>query len=864
MSYTLIIVESPAKCNKIETYLGDGYKCAASFGHIRELADGLNAIDIQNNFQPTFKECEDKKPQVAKLRKLIESAKEVILASDDDREGEAIAWHLCQVFGLPVSTTKRIVFHEITETALKNAVANPSIINMNIVNAQISRQVLDVLVGYKLSPVLWKYVSRNSKKGLSAGRCQTPALRLVYENQKEIDASPGKKVYTTTGYFTAHTLPFTLNYNHTNENEMSTFLEASVNFDHSYSCSPLRTTIKQPPTPFTTSTLQQAANNELRISPKETMKICQTLYEGGYITYMRTDSTTLSEDFIGKTNTYIEKTYGREYIFVKEEKVEEKVEEKEKKPTKKKTTKKELNVQNCAHEAIRPTDITMTHIKEELSPKEIKMYALIHRNTLESCMAPATYKGFTAIISAPGALPPHPRHQAQQMELPPEYRYSIEQPIFKGWKIVAGVEDNSKEYNYLQVQALAKSSQVQALAKSSQVQALAKVQALANTKNIITYKKITSKVSMKDLKSHLSEAKLVQLMEQNGIGRPSTFSSLVDKIQERGYVKVDTVKGKTLKCIDFELEGDELSELEVDRDFGNEKNKLVIQPTGILILEFLLQHFDPLFMYDYTKHMEDSLDLIAKGDKQWYELCRECLEQINILTNELKVDKKEKKSRDDADTDNNNNNNNNDNKINITNKISIKVDEHHTYIIGKHGPVLKCTMEGPRTNTNTNTNTSKNAADGSVITFKPVREDIDMEKLKQGGYTVEELVVENKLTGHYLGLYDKKEVYLKNGKFGYYVEYGDVKKAVRIGLKPPTEVTIDDVADVLFDSSSEKVFHRVIDENTSIRNGKFGDYIFYKTKTMKKPQFIKLTGFKEDYKTCDVGSLIKWTLLKKV
>ena len=331
---------------------------------------------------------------------------------------------------------------------------------------------------------------------------------------------------------------------------------------------------------------------------------------------------------------------------------------------------------------------------------------------------------------------------------------------------------------------------------------------------------------MKDLKTHLSEAKLVQLMEQNGIGRPSTFSSLVDKIQERGYVKVDLVKGKTIKCIDYELEGDELTELEVDREFGNEKNKLVIQPTGILILEFLLQHFDPLFAYDYTKHMEDSLDLIAKNEKQWYELCRECLEQINILTNELKVDKV------------------NDEVVNITTKLSIKVDDHHEYIIGKHGPVIKCTMEG-------------------LITFKPVREDIDMEKLKKGGYKVEELIVENKLTGHYLGLYDKKEVYLKNGKFGYYVEYGEVKKAVRIGLKKPTDVTLDDVADVLFDSTSDKVFNRVIDENTSIRNGKFGDYIFYKTKTMKKPQFIKLAGFKEDYKTCDVSSLIKWTLLKK-
>ena len=314
MSYTLVIVESPAKCNKIESYLGEGYKCAASFGHIRELADGLKSIDLANNFTPTFKECEDKKPQISKLRKLIESAKEVLLASDDDREGEAIAWHLCQVFGLPVKTTKRIVFHEITETALKRAVREATTLNMNVVNAQLSRQVLDVLVGYKLSPVLWKYITKFKKTGLSAGRCQTPALRLVYENQKEIEASPGKKVYTTTGYFTAHNLPFVLNYNHDSDDEMSTFLEKSVHFNHIYSCGPIRTTIKQPPTPFTTSTLQQVANNELRISPKETMKICQTLYEGGYITYMRTDSTTYSEEFIEKSILYIEKTYGKEYI----------------------------------------------------------------------------------------------------------------------------------------------------------------------------------------------------------------------------------------------------------------------------------------------------------------------------------------------------------------------------------------------------------------------------------------------------------------------------------------------------------------------------------------------------------------------
>jgi DNA topoisomerase-1 len=851
MSYTLVIVESPAKCNKIESYLGEGYKCAASFGHIRELADGLKSIDVANNFNPTFKECEDKKQQIAKLRKLIESAKEVLLASDDDREGEAIAWHLCQVFGLPVKTTKRIVFHEITETALKRAVAEATTLNMHVVNAQLSRQVLDVLVGYKLSPVLWKYITKCKKTGLSAGRCQTPALRLVYENQKEIEASPGKKVYTTTGYFTAHNLPFVLNYNHEGNEEMSTFLEKSVNFNHIYSCTPIRTTIKPPPTPFTTSTLQQTANNELRISPKETMKICQTLYEGGYITYMRTDSTTYSEEFIEKTILYIDKTYGKEYIHQrftasgdeKEKEIKEIKEIKENKEIKeiKKKEKKNKKVENevkpqAAHEAIRPTDIQLVDLKDEkMTAKEIKMYALIRRNTLESCMSPATYNGFTAVV---GALPPPPRPQvqAQQLELDPdckrrcngwncpEYRYAVEQPIFKGWKIVEGVEDN-KEFNYLQ--------------------ALAHKNTTKEKECILKYKKITAKVTMKDLKSHLSESKLVQLLEQNGIGRPSTFSSLIDKIQERGYVKLDNVKGVAIKCSDYELEGDELSEIEVEREFGNEKNKLVIQPTGIIVLEFLLQHFDSLFQYDYTKHMEDSLDLIANGTKLWHELCRECLEQITTLTNDLTIDKTSPNgglgvSPIDKTSPNGGLGVPPIDKTPPTNGgLGVQVDNHHVYMIGKYGPVLKCTF-------------------GDKISFKPVIETVNIDKLKRGEYTLEELVVENKLTGHFLGMYDNKEVHLKNGKFGYYVEYGDMKKSVRIGLKQPTEVTLDDIADVLFDSTSEEAFSRIITTDLSIRNGKFGDYIFYKTKTMKKPQFLKLKGFKEDYKTCELSILIKW------
>ena len=313
MSFTLVIVESPAKCKKIEKYLGNNYKCIASYGHFCQL-DGLKSIDIDNNFKPTFTLMESKEQQVDKMRKMIDRADDVMLASDDDREGEAIAWHICNQFNLPVNTTKRIIFHEITKPALLKAVSEPVSVNMDVVYAQQSRQILDMLVGYYISPILWKKISQNTKTGLSAGRCQTPALRLVYENKKEIDKSPGRKVYNTTGYFTNKNIPFVLNHNYDDEEKVSTFLEETVNHDHIYECSKERNVTKQPPKPFTTSGLQQMASNELRISPKNTMQSCQKLYEGGYITYMRTDSVAYSKEFLNDAENFIKKTYGNDYV----------------------------------------------------------------------------------------------------------------------------------------------------------------------------------------------------------------------------------------------------------------------------------------------------------------------------------------------------------------------------------------------------------------------------------------------------------------------------------------------------------------------------------------------------------------------
>ena len=798
MSYALLIVESPAKCSKIENYLGSGYKCVASFGHLREL-NSLEAIDIKNNFKPTFVESEGKLKQISKIRSLISKASEVLLASDDDREGEAIAWHITQIFNLPIKTTKRIIFHEITETALKNAVKNPTVINMDVVNAQIARQILDILVGYKLSPLLWKNIAKNTKTGLSAGRCQTPALRIVYDNQKEIDASPGSKVYNTVGYFTNKNLPFALNFNHEGEDAISAFLEDSVNHDHIYTCGKPRNTTKPPPVPFTTSGIQQMASNEMHISPKETMQICQKLYEAGHITYMRTDSMTYSEDFINLASAFITSEYGKEYVNEKIGDLSLRLDAKEieNKKTKSKKEKKDDNKTQEAHEAIRPTNIKLKTLSpsDDFTSKELKLYLLIHRNTLESCMAPATYKGITAAVSSP----------VKEIE----YRFPTEQVIFPGWKIVDGYEKLNNDYAYLQT---------------------------LKAENKIEYKKITSKVTMKNIKSHYTEARLVQLLEQNGIGRPSTFSSLIDKIQERGYVKKDNVKGVAINCIDFELEGEELSEIETNREFGNERNKLILQPLGMLVLEFLLKHFDPLFDYTYTKNMEDTLDLIAKGEKVWNELCLECLTQIEELS--AKIMPK---------------NNNIDELVG-----EIRIDNEHTYMIAKYGPVIKCTIKDPLSRKDN-------------ISFKKLKPDIkiDINKLKNGEYKLSELVCENKLTGKMLGLYKDHEVILKNGKFGLYIEWGELKKSIKLESmklgKKEDEITLEDIRSLLennTDTSASGLIQssvvRVINDSLSIRSGKFGDYIFYKKSTMKQPKFLKLAGFEGNYKDGDLSVLKKW------
>jgi len=752
--YTLVIVESPSKCKKIESYLNDNtsssvnYKCIASYGHIRELP-GLEAINIHNHFAPTFIECESKKTQIGKIRKALKEATDVILASDDDREGEAIAWHICQVFHLPVETTKRIVFHEITPAALHRAIQTPRQINMPTVHAQIARQVLDMLVGYHLSPLLWKHV----KDGLSAGRCQTPALRLIYDNERAIALAPGKQSYVVTGYFTNKMIPFVLNHD---EKGMCEFLEASIKHRHVYKEYKLHTKEVNAPKPFSTSTLQQAASNELHLSPKETMTLCQNLYEGGYITYHRTDSQHYSNEFKANVAFYIMKTYGEKYL------------QKELKPV--------ASFDSSAHEAIRPTLIETVDLPDA-SARENRLYKFIRRRALESCMPAAAISVLTASISAPNNM---------------EYRYTAEQIIEMGWQIVAHTADTSPmtpEYNYLQA---------------------------LKPMTSLPYKKIKAIKHMTETKQHYTEAKLVSLLEEKGIGRPSTFSSLVEKIQERNYVKKENVKGQLRICREYELVNDEVKTTEIEREFGQEKNKLVITAVGIMALEFLLHHFESFFAYAYTEQMEADLDLVVKGQIQWEGVCRKYYTELTHLSNAITERGKE----------------------------TIRIDAEHTYMIGKYGPVIKQVVK-------------------KETIFKAVRKDLDIDKLRRGEYTLAE-VLETEEEKHAaptsIGNYQEKPVYIKVGKFGKYLEWNGLSKSLKHLKQKPAEITLDDVVELLFDADNDLEQTRILGPDASIKKGKYGHYIYYKNKKMKKPRFLKLDGFPktDDYMTCDLQVVKEW------
>lgn len=757
----LIIVESPSKCAKIEQFLGTDYVCIASIGHFRSI-DGLKSIDTKNTFVPTFFIIDEKKGHVEKMRRVISmfSPSCVLLATDDDREGEAISWHICQVFGLPVETTPRILFHEITKNAVIKAVQTPVKINMNLVHAQHARQVLDIVVGYKVSPYLWKYLYNNKSNSLSAGRCQTPALRLVYDNEMERTNRDLEYKYKTTGVFTARNIAFSLNHEFDSDTQIEEFLKLSATFSSAITINPPKESYRSAPKPFHTSRLLQTASSMLHMSPKETMSLCQMLYQNGHITYMRTESSQYAKPFLEKAKEFIVKSWGSDKYLGDVDALENK------------------NSAN-PHEAIRVTYIETTHLPTGgENTRMAALYRLIWKNTVESLMSDYKYNAVETRITAPA------NHY---------YSHITEIPVFLGWKKVGGKDDETE----IQAKETALINYFKTLASKP-----------------IQYQYIESLVIVRNKHSHYTEASLIQKLEDLGIGRPSTFASIVDTILERGYVQKCDLEGEKIECKEYKLEGGIIDVTAKTKTFGNEKNKLVIQPVGTMTIEFLIKYFETLFNYEYTKNMEDELDGVSSGkNADWASICKKCCAEIKGLS---KV-------------------------ANQITKQYFVVDETHDFVFEKFGPVVRHKLP-----------------DGKFEYF-PAKKDVkyDLDKLKNNEYTLDDLI---EIKNSCLGKYQDCDIFIKDGKFGPYVEWGDKRESIKSIEKPLCEITLEDIEGFLEKKGSGETNNvlRVLNQHMSVRKGKFGPYVFFQKPNMKKPQFLNIKKFPDGFFGCEAETLVKW------
>lgn len=867
----IVIVESPAKCKKIEEYLGPGYRCIASYGHLRILND-LGQINVAAGYtvkyrpDPTVK----KRKHAEFMQGLITAAtNEVILATDDDREGEAIAWHICDMFGLPVATTPRIVFHEITKPAVQAAIAAPRRIDMHMVHAQQARQIIDLLVGFKITPVLWRCLVANKENPLSAGRCQTPALRLVFENDRQIrntvlDSAATYKVVAEFGgddtsadgaqggsrHYNA--IPFELYTNtDTPMTEPTPFLTASATHQHLFmGCTAPRQGTRAPPLPLTTSRLQQAANNELHWDVKSTMQVAQTLYEGGHITYMRTDSATYSPIFIAAAIKYITAKWGSNFVGNKVH---------------------GNSTTNKAHEAIRPTvpTLTPTSARTKMNERQLRLYTLIWEHTMGSLMSPAITETITATVSAPPAV----------AGVAAIYKHTSEQTIFLGWLVAKRGCNEDEQCPHGGIPPPPEWHILQKITKGMPIR----------------YNKITATPTFKSPPHHYTEAHLVKLLEEMGIGRPSTFASLVDKIQEREYVEKDDVKAKKIQCVSYCLTGvgnhHNITPTTLIVPVGGEKNKLLLRPIGRIVSDFLDAHFNPVLNYEYTSQMETALDQIATGERALADVCKECDDGIAAQLAAVKAT--------------------------AVKKVAHRFPNGMEFVIGRQGPVIHASLP--------------------VSHFIPLPApycdicDLEfIERIQRGEIGLADLVGGETATMAVttsvsktvpsivpMGEWNGKQLFIKTGKFGPYVAAvtvpvpvpsvdenkpkkrktkaaaaaaaDDITKSLNIlGVRPIDEYTREEVVAVLEGTAKNikvlRTFGNIGADVLSVRRGgtsavssrsadetqggqrrgnKEGSvYIYFKTAEMKKPAFYKFKGFLEDPLECDEATLFQWITKK--
>jgi len=737
----LIIVESPAKARKIEKILknfnGNSYIVKSSFGHIRDLEKKKLGVDVDNNFAPTYKITNNK--IVKELKKYKSSVDKVIIASDEDREGEAIGWHLCKVLELDVKSTERITFNEITKKAIQDAVIKPRVLDMNMVNAQQARRVLDRLVGFSLSPLLWKSIGPS----LSAGRVQSIVLKLVVEKEDIINKfkeSKAETYYYISGLFDKK-LKGELNSNLENSDNVKFLKDCKVS---TYNIQNIQLKIikKNPPPPYTTSTLQQDVCSKLNISSKMVMSLAQKLYECGHITYHRTDSTMLSEYIQTELKTFIEEEYSDKYYRFRQYK------------------KKVKNSQE-AHEAIRPTKINIYGVEDKL---QNKLYKLIWKRTVASQMSDAEY-----------------------------YSQSYEITISERKEIFTGKQELLKFEGYLKIYG-----QKPVDIESNRLN--------KNNNDKIKYNKITCDQKYKQPPVRYSEGSMIKNLEKLGIGRPSTYASVINTIISRKYAEIRSIKGEKKGVINYKLEKNKITKKKTTFSFNSEKKKMIPTQIGIDVCKYLLTNFKELMDYTFTSRMEDKLDNISNGKDKWTDVVGTYYNPMNIIIKKILKNAK-----------------------NNFNKQILHTDDYKI-IDGKYGPML--IYGGKRIG---------------------IPKSINVQNIDEK--TVKELLLYPKL----LGEYKEKDIIVHMGGNGRYIKYNNKGENIVMNLEKMGDITLEKIVEKIEERTKNIIM--AIGKGIKVMNGKYGPYIIYKKKIYKIPKdYIKNI---ESLTKNDLMKIIKIVTAKK-
>ena len=738
MIENLVIVESPAKAKTIEKFLGNGYTVKSSFGHIRDLEKKDLGVDIENNFQPKYEISSDKKTIVKELKALAKEAKTVWLASDEDREGEAIAWHLFEVLKLKPENTRRIVFHEITKDAILHAIQNPRMIDKNLVDAQQARRVLDRLVGFEVSPVLWKKV----KPALSAGRVQSVAVKLIVEREREINAFKEQQYYRVTGTFEtadkSH-LKAEVQERFTTKEATMTYLQACKEAQFSVNSVETKPTTRKPAPPFTTSTLQQEASRKLGFSVSQTMSVAQKLYEHGLITYMRTDSVNLSDLAIRTAKAVICETLGEKY-------------------SKSRNFATKTKGAQEAHEAIRPTYMNRPDIDGDRNEKQL--YDLIYKRTLASQMADAELERTNVVIGLSNHKTP--------------FQATGEVIIFDGFLRVY-LESHDDETDDEQDNLLP------AISKGDTVNRLMIAALEQYTQHPPRY----------------TEASLVKKMEALGIGRPSTYAPTITTIQNRGYIIRESREGVEKNIEQIELKGNDIKVKTAKKIFGAEKKKLFPSDMGMVVTDFLSEHFKNIMDYNFTADAEESLDHVAEGSVEWQKMIGEFYNPFHETVESTLKNSERNSGQRVLGTD-----------PTTGETVSVR--------IGRFGPMAQI-------------------GEGENVRYAGLLKGQLMETI-----TLEEALGLFKFPRK-IGQYEDKEVSIGIGRFGPYIKHNNAFVSLKKGEDDPGTITLE-TAIARIEEKRENDRNKLIrafDNGVQILNGRFGPYISYNKSNYKIPKTQK-------------------------